>query len=155
MIAALQVICGFFFVYELASTAFGLRTTPISWTLHEAIEIMATIGLILGMVLGGLLIRNLLRQRQRSEQMLRAAAGEFHQMVLERFDDWGLTPSERDVAYFMLKGLSNAEIATLRETSEGTIKAQSTAVFRKAGVTGRAQLLSGFIEEVMAVEPDP
>jgi len=153
-IAALQVICGVFFVYDLAASIFGWRDVPISWTLREAIEIMATVGLLLGMVLGGVLIRTLLVQRQRAADRLRAAAGEFHQVVMERFDEWGLTPSERDVAYFMLKGFSNAEIATLRSTSEGTIKAQSTSIFRKAGVSGRAQLLSGFIEDVLAVDPE-
>jgi len=153
-ISALQVICGVFFVYDLAASIFGWRDAPISWTLREAIEIMATVGLLLGMVLGGVLIRTLLMQRQRARERLRAAAGEFHQVVMERFDEWGLTPSERDVAFFMLKGFSNAEIAALRATSEGTIKAQSTSIFRKAGVSGRAQLLSGFIEEVLAVEPE-
>ena len=170
LVAALQLVCGAFFVFDLASTIFGWRTTPISWSLREAIEIMATLGLILGMVLGGLLIRTLSVavivlalaalpaaadfetgiSYYKSGKYLEAA-GEFQALVAERFDDWGLTPSERDVALFMLKGFSNAEIAALRETSEGTIKAQSTAVFRKAGVTGRAQLLSGFIEDVMSV----
>ena len=54
------------------------------------------------------------------------------------------------MATLAIKGLSIAEIAALRETKEGTIKAQSAAIYRKAGVTGRLQLLSLFIEELMA-----
>ena len=57
--------------------------------------------------------------------------------MAERFDDWALTPAERDVALFALKGLSLAEIARLRSTSQGTVKAQTNAIYRKAGVTGR------------------
>jgi hypothetical protein len=36
--------------------------------------------------------------------------------------------------------MSTAEIAALRSTSEGTVKAQTNAIYRKAGVTGRSQL---------------
>ena len=37
----------------------------------------------------------------------------------------------------------------MRGTSEGTVKAQSNAIYRKAGVTGRTQLLSLFLEDLM------
>lgn len=50
----------------------------------------------------------------------------------ERFADWGLTPAERDVALFAIKGLSLAGIASLRKTSGGTVKAQTNAIYRKA-----------------------
>ncbi|MDP6952768.1 MAG: LuxR C-terminal-related transcriptional regulator [Alphaproteobacteria bacterium] len=70
-------------------------------------------------------------------------------MLEEHFDRWALTPSERDVALLAIKGLSITEIAGVRETKEGTIKAQCNAVYRKAGVSGRPQLLSVFIEELL------
>jgi DNA-binding NarL/FixJ family response regulator len=54
------------------------------------------------------------------------------------------------VALFAIKGLSIAEIARVRHTKEGTIKAQCNAIYVKAGVTGRQQLLSLFIEGLMA-----
>jgi hypothetical protein len=53
------------------------------------------------------------------------------------------------VALFAIKGLTTAEIAALRGTSEGTVKAQTNAIYRKAGVTGRPQLLSLFIDELI------
>ena len=53
------------------------------------------------------------------------------------------------MALFAIKGLSTAEIAALRQTSEGTVKAQTNAIYRKAGVSGRSQLLSVFIEDLM------
>jgi DNA-binding CsgD family transcriptional regulator len=65
------------------------------------------------------------------------------------FAEWGLTASEKDVALFAIKGMSTADIAGLRSTSEGTVKAQTNAIYRKAGVSGRSQLLSLFIEDLM------
>ena len=46
-------------------------------------------------------------------------------------------------------GLTTQEIASLRNTSEGTVKAQTNAIYRKADVGGRPQLLSIFIDELM------
>ena len=87
------------------------------------------------------------------EGRLRQLSGAFAALLEERFRQWGLTPSERDVAWFTIKGLSIAEIARLRGTSEGTVKAHSNAIYRKAGVSGRTQLLSLFIEDLMEEAP--
>ncbi|MGB1082547.1 MAG: helix-turn-helix transcriptional regulator, partial [Alphaproteobacteria bacterium] len=59
------------------------------------------------------------------------------------------SPSESDVALFAIKGSSIAEIARMRGTKDGTIKAQLNAIYRKAGVTGRPQLISFFIDEMV------
>lgn len=75
-------------------------------------------------------------------------------LVDERFEDSGLTPAERDLALFALKGCSISEIAALRDTSVGTVKAQTNAIYRKAGVSGRPQLLSLFVEDLMHDVPD-
>ena len=53
------------------------------------------------------------------------------------------------MAIFAIKGLRTQEIADMRRTSEGTVKAQTNAIYRKAGVNGRTQLLSLFIEDLM------
>ena len=58
------------------------------------------------------------------------------------------------MALFAIKGLNVQDIARLRETSEGTVKAQTAAIYRKAEVTGRPQLLSLFIEDLMGAERD-
>jgi DNA-binding CsgD family transcriptional regulator len=117
--------------------------------MREYLEIGAAFGLVLGVVVGGLMLRRALRDRNRAEERLRRASGAFMVLLEERFSEWGLTPSERDVALFAIKGMSTAEIATLRATSEGTVKAQTNAIYRKAGVSGRPQLLSLFIDDLM------
>lgn len=48
--------------------------------------------------------------------------------------------------------MSSQGIVDLRGVSEGTIKSQTNAIYRKADVTGRNQLLSMFIEELLAVD---
>lgn len=158
-IFVVQALCAFFFVSDILSSMIGFQTTPISWELRELFEIGAAFGLILGVVLGGVMLRRALQDRHRAEEQLRRASGAFMGLLQERFVEWGLTPSERDVALFAIKGMTTAEIAALRSTSEGTVKAQTNAIYRKAGVSGRSQLLSLFIEDLMrddgAVRPMP
>ena len=84
-----------------------------------------------------------------AQERLRRASGAFLDLLEERFAEWVLTPAERDVALFAIKGMSTAEISVLRATSEGTVKAQTNAIYRKAGVSGRSQLLSLFIDDLM------
>jgi DNA-binding CsgD family transcriptional regulator len=144
-----QAVCAIFFVSDILASVFGLRTTPISWQARELIEMGAALGLILGLILGALALRRTLRERNVAREGLRRASGAFMDLLEESFAQWGLTPAERDVALFAIKGMSTAEIAVLRATSEGTVKAQTNAIYRKAGVTGRPQLLSLFIEDLM------
>ncbi len=106
--------------------------------------------LILALALTAMEIKKVLARQKRLEDQLRVASGAFAQLVEEYFDQWGLTPSEKDVALLAIKGFPIADIARIRETKEGTIKAQSNAIYRKAGVNGRPQLLSLFIEDLMA-----
>ena len=118
-------------------------------SVHHSIELVAVVALILGIVMTALQIRRIGVRHRRIEAQLRVASGAFLELLEECFDSWALTPSERDVALLSIKGLSNADIARVRETKEGTIKAQSNAIYSKAGVSGRQQLLSLFIEELM------
>ncbi len=149
LVFLVQALCAFFFVSDILSSLLGIYTRPLAWELREMLEIGAAVGLVLGLVLGGVLIVSSLRARNLAQERLRRASGAFMDLLEERFTLWGLTPAERDVALFAIKGLSTAEIATLRQTSEGTVKAQTNAIYRKAGVTGRPQLLSLFIEDLI------
>lgn len=148
-ILLVQAACTGIFLWDLLGTVFGLRSTPMSWQARELMEIGAAVGLLLGLVMGAVLLQRAHRRSNRAEAQLRVASGAFMDLLDERFGDWSLTPAERDVALFAMKGMSLQEIAALRETSEGTVKAQTNAIYRKAGVSGRPQLLSLFIEDLM------
>jgi len=66
-----------------------------------------------------------------------------------QFERWGLTPAEREVALLLLKGLSLRDVAVVRATSERTVRQQSLAVYRKAGIAGRAELAAFFLEDLL------
>ena len=69
---------------------------------------------------------------------LTLARGAFAEIIATRFGQWGLTAAESEVALFTLKGCETAEIASLRGVAEGTVRAQLTSVYTKAGVSRRA-----------------
>lgn len=149
LLSALQLACGAFLMWEMSSALLNVQFPPVAWVWYELAEVGAVIGLIVGTVISALLLRGSLTGLRRAEDSLRLASGAFMDVLGERFEDWALTPAEKDVALFAIKGLSTAEIAALRDTSEGTVKAQTNAIYRKAGVSGRPQLLSLFIDELM------
>ena len=151
---AMQIFALVLFLGEIIMDSVGTQLFHISWEVHEAIEITAVVGLIIGLVLGLSLVRNLMSRNAVVENQLRIAAGEFHTLLNEQFAEWGLSPSEIDVAYFAIKGMTNHEISGLRGTSEGTVKAQLNAVYKKAGLESRTQLLGLFIEELIAKEAE-
>lgn len=69
-----------------------------------------------------------------------------------QFDDWTMTPAERDVALLILKGFSHKEIASLRSTSERTIRQQAQSVYRKSGLGGKNALSAYFLEDLLSPE---
>ena len=62
------------------------------------------------------------------------------------FTKWSLTDAERNVALLLLRGMSHKEIAHQRGTGEGTVRQQSLAIYRKAGLSGRSSLAAFFLE---------
>lgn len=69
--------------------------------------------------------------------------------IEKQLSDWELTPSEKEVAFLLLKGFSLKEIADARNTSDKTARAQSTAIYAKAGVNGRSELSAFFLEDLL------
>lgn len=73
--------------------------------------------------------------------------------IERQFERWQLTDAERSVALLLLKGLSLKEIAAARGTSERTARQQSLAVYKKAGLGGRAELSAFFLEDLWLPSP--
>lgn len=67
----------------------------------------------------------------------------------EQLERWGLTRSEKEVALLLLKGLSIKEVAGVREVAEKTVRHQALAIYRKSGLSGRAELAAFFLEDLL------
>ena len=146
---ALQVGCGLVFVTDVISELGQFDR-------HTWAEFLGLVALIIGASVTLAQYRDLLRRNTKIERELGAASGAFQDVIEQHFDAWQLTEAERDVALLSIKGVSIADIATMRQTRAGTIKAQSAAIYRKAGVSSRAELVSVMIEELIAgLEPKP
>jgi len=143
----LQVVCTFFFAGDAFQDLLGPPET--AGETSDALEFGVTVSLILGTVFTGLELRKQMYREARMRQQISVASGAFSDVLQQQFDAWALTEAEQAVALLGIKGYSIAEISDLRDTKEGTVKAQNAAVYRKAGVSGRLQLLSHFIEDLM------
>ncbi len=141
--AGLQIVCGAIFLNDVISEwAFQ---TPHIW-----VEAAGVVGLAIGAGLSLREYRNLLVRNQRIERALDSASGGFQQSIEKHFREWGLTKAEHDVALMSIKGMTIPEIARLRNTAEGTIKAQNASIYRKAGVSSRAEMISAVIEDLIS-----
>lgn len=140
-----QAACTAFFVFDVIA---DFREGEVS-LLHMVPEMAATLGLIVGLVFEVRSLMALLRRQAHMEKSLGVAAGALAELMEDYFREWGLTPSEADVAAFTIKGYSIAEIATMRGSAEGTVKTHLNAIYRKAGVQGRGQLVSLLIEDLL------
>lgn len=67
-----------------------------------------------------------------------------------QFDDWSLTPAEKDISRLMLKGLSHKEIASLRNTGEATVRQQARSIYQKSSLPGKAAFSAFFLEDLLA-----
>jgi DNA-binding NarL/FixJ family response regulator len=71
----------------------------------------------------------------------------------QQFTAWGMTAAEREVGLLILKGLSHKEIASLRATTEATVRQQAQAIYRKAGLSGKTAFSAYFLEDLFTAEP--
>lgn len=140
-----QSICSVFFLADAVVDLQGDNTD-----IHMVLEMIAALGLVSAIVFEVQALLRLLRRTAHLEQAMAVARSAMHEVIEAHFDGWALSPSERDVAGFLVKGLSTADIATLRGSAEGTVKAQLNAIYRKSGTRNRSDLLAVLIDTMMA-----
>ncbi len=136
-------------------------------TLRSADSISAgrtAIALLIAIALLGILafwLASRLLQRRRAAALLEkrcgALAAQLDQTSIDAgamvktvidddFHEWRLSDAESDIAWFMLRGLPLREIAGVRGTSERTVRQQAQAIYRKAGLDGRSDLVGRVLE---------
>jgi DNA-binding CsgD family transcriptional regulator len=148
ILVALQALACAFFMADLVGDvlAEGIGS-------HLVIEGMAATALLVAVVLGALQVRSLIAAARRDEAAVAAAQGALADLIALRFAEWQLTAAEADVALFALKGCDIAEIAGLRGSAAGTVRAQLARVYAKAGVDSQSGLIAQFLEDLIAL-PD-
>lgn len=97
-------------------------------------------------------IRALL-ERQRKEKLVPGASEPVAKetIILRNAPDWGLSQAEADVAIFVVKGFSNAEIAEMRGCAIATVKTQLGRIYHKSGLASRYQLIAFVTDEVCSM----
>lgn len=143
-----QTACAGFFLWDVVLDGGALRAL---WPLdpHFAVETLAALGLIAAVVFETRFLMHLLARKAHLERQVSLAATALHDVIENHFRQWSLTTAEADVAWFTVKGFSITDIAGFRGSAEGTVKSHLNAIYRKAGVTNRGELLSLLIEGLM------
>jgi DNA-binding CsgD family transcriptional regulator len=126
---------------ELAATALALAGVALLWRrMQAARRAAATLG------------HDLKEARREAERWRGEAADVLHGLgvaIDRQFERWALTDAEREIALLLLKGLSHKEVSAVRDTTERTVRQQALAIYRKAGLSGRAELAAFFLEDLL------
>lgn len=155
-------------VLVLAVTDVILDGPEHGWGLHIAVELAFDVLLLITIIYIGRgwylarrsvsSLREMARNRQAERDQWRRRAQQLLTGLGEAMDaqmqSWKLTDAERETAFFLLKGHSHKEIAHLSGKSERTVRQHAVAVYRKSGLSGRAELSAFFLEDLLVPPTD-
>lgn len=145
---AVQSLCAAFFITDVFEDGSSLGWVNFLSS-HFVIEMIAAVSLIAAVVIEVRFVMSLLRRKARLEKQVSLSAQAFQEVIEDFFDQWQLTPAERDIALFTIKGFGISDVANMRGSAEGTVKAHLNAIYRKAAVANRGELVSLLIEDLM------
>jgi len=148
LLIVIQLFCTFFFVsdvftdYEELGNIAGDR-------FYLVMEAVASLSLLAACIFEFRYLVWLSRKKKKLEQRLDIAKRAVHEVMEHHFTEWQLTGSEREVCMLLVKGFPIPEIASLRGSAEGTIKAHLNNIYRKSGTRNQAELLSVLIDALV------
>lgn len=152
------------FVWDHTSHGHAGVSTP-----HVVIEFLIMVAAMVGVVF---FWRQLTESRQLTRQLRhklddareqvsrwqheeRDLINDLRNAIDRKFDEWDFNTSEKEVAWCLLKGMSMKDIATLRSSTDRSIRQQAYVLYHKAGLTGRAELSAYFLGGLVeASDPD-
>jgi DNA-binding CsgD family transcriptional regulator len=141
------LFCAIVMLFEDGGEALGVEWIE-AWDDLHVWEFLIVGCLLIAVVILGIEVRRMQRYQVTLEDKISAASGAFSDLLEARFEDWKFSEAERSVTKLLLKGCSIAEIAEIRESKEGTFKAQTNSIYKKSGDSGKSQLLSVFLEDL-------
>jgi DNA-binding CsgD family transcriptional regulator len=134
-----------FFIYDILSDLISND----DGIFHITIELLVFIAISIVLFYELQHVKSLDKEIKIEKSKTARLAGELLTVMREQFSQWGLSPSENEVALLLIKGLSMKEIADARSVKEKTIRSQATSIYAKSGCTGRHELAAYFIEDLM------
>lgn len=144
IVVAFQALAAALFLVDFAADL-----AEEGWTGHLVAEGCAAIALIVAVVVGAFQVRGLIDQARQDDLAVALARQAVAELIQRRFRDWHLTAAEADVALFAIKGSDVAEIAQLRGAAAGTVRAQLTRIYAKAGVSSQSGLIALFLDDLV------
>jgi DNA-binding CsgD family transcriptional regulator len=137
-----QTACAIIFLLDVMRDL--QEPVVVAW--HMVPEALASLALLIGIGFEVVYLLHLLQRKASLERSVGMASAQLQDIIQSQFDSWKLTASERDVAALMIKGLSIAEIASVRGSADGTVKAHLNAIYRKSNARNRAEVLSHIMD---------
>lgn len=89
--------------------------------------------------------RQSLHELKNKTKVFKPGGAEFPLAIERQFDVWKLSKTEREIAVLLLRGLTNQQIAGIRETSIRTVENQTAAIYQKSGMNGKIEFITYFI----------
>lgn len=120
----------------------------VAWHEEHVFELALVGFLLAAMVLLGIEVVKMQRYTETLDAKLARASEAFEDLLSSYFEAWDLSEAEQEITRLLLKGCSVSEMAQIRNSKEGTIKAQTNSIYRKSGYAGKTQLLSAFLEDL-------
>ena len=157
-LAGIQVFCGTVFgidiVYESHLELFNEAKISAIEAIHLIVETIAVCLLFFGYRLAYRELKLLQSSDAKNARMLKCLRGHFDEIIEAQFFKWNLSSAEKDIALLSLRGSRISDIAKMRHTSEGTVKAQLSAVYHKSSINSRTELLAFFMDEFLDYSSD-
>jgi DNA-binding CsgD family transcriptional regulator len=144
-VIAAQFLCAVVFLVDVVADFY--EVSGVDW--HLLPEALAVVALFVGIGFEIMYLMQILKRKASLERSIKMASSSLQSVVESHFDSWNLTPAERDVAALMVKGLSISEIAGVRGSAEGTVKAHLNAIYRKSNARNRAEVLSHIMDTLI------
>ena len=135
-----------FFAYDIISDVANDGDS----LLHIAVELLVFVAISLVLFRELQHVKSLQKGIKKERSKTARLAGELLSVIRDQFSQWNLSPSESDVALFLIKGLSMKEIADARNVKEKTVRLQASSIYAKSGCEGRHEFAAYFIEDLMS-----
>lgn len=94
-------------------------------------------------------------EQENFQRKISHLSSEFLINIDDQFDKWEFTRAEKEIALLLIKGLAMKEIADIRQSSENTVRQQSSQIYRKSSLAGRMELGAFFLDDLLAISKLP